>query len=278
MTLRQSQFVAPVLLLIATDLGLLDGLDLKTTQTQGSAEQLRGLVAGEVDLVVTAMDNLFEWVQAGVDLRLIAQVEQTTPLGLYSHPQFGSISDLSGRSFAVDAFDNGFSLVARYIFASAGIDVEYIEVGGVRERLEALLSGGVDATLLGPPFDVDAKRTGKRLLANVNDLLPDFPGQGLVVRAELVGSDELVAYLRALQRAVEVSAGMTDGEGAALLERHGFHKEAATRAWASRPRTLAVSPAGIDLLTGIRDNLGLLPPGFDPASVIDSISLRVAMA
>lgn len=278
MTLRQSQFVASVPLLIAAELGLVTGRDLEIKKAQGSADQFRAFAAGELDLAVTAMDNLFEWVQEGVDLRLIAQMERTTPLGFYSQPQFGSIAELSGRTFAVDAYANGFSLVARHLFASAGVNVEYIEVGGVRERSEALLSGSVDATLLGAPFDVDAERAGKRLLVNVNHLLPDFPGQGLVVRAELIGTTELAAYLSALQRAVEVGTGMTDGQGAALLERSGFPKEAATRAWASRPRSLTVAPAGLDLLTGIRRGLGLLPPEFTLAAVTDSMLLSAGPA
>ena len=83
-TLRQSHFVPPVSYLLAAELGFLRGVEVLPTRTPSSAEQLRALLAGEQDMVVTAIDNLFEWTRAGADLRLVAQVEQTTPLGIHA--------------------------------------------------------------------------------------------------------------------------------------------------------------------------------------------------
>ena len=200
MSLRQSHFVPPVPYLIAAHHGMLDGLDVDTTRATSSASQLEGLISGELDLAVTAIDNLFEWTKAGADLRLVAQVEKTTPLGLYARDSAESLADLAGRRFAVDALSNGFALAARRVLQDAGVEVHYVEVGGVRERFDALVAGDADATLLGPPIDELAVAAGMRCLAAVNSLLPDFPGQGLVVRAPLVGSEELHDYLRALVR------------------------------------------------------------------------------
>ena len=50
MTLRQSQFVPPVPLILARELGLLDGIDLEARRTSGSPEQLAGLLAGDIDI------------------------------------------------------------------------------------------------------------------------------------------------------------------------------------------------------------------------------------
>ncbi|GAA3777743.1 hypothetical protein GCM10022240_31320 [Microbacterium kribbense] len=225
MTLRISYFVPSAPLLAARERGLLDGIDLIEMRTPGSPAQLAGLATGELDLVVTAIDNLFEWTAAGADVRLVAQVEHTTPLGIYADPAIATLADLDRRRFAVDAFANGFALVARHLLGGAGIEPDYIEVGGVRERLDALVAGIADATLLGPPFDGQALAAGMHELLRVGDLLPAFPGQGLVVRAALLGSPELDLLLAGLR-----SAGL-----------------------------LPVDPAGLDLLTDIRRELGLLP-------------------
>ena len=64
---------------------------------------------------------------------------------------------------------------------------------------------------------------------SVQEEFPAFPGQGLVVRGDLVADDELSRYLSALWQG-------------GLVE---------------------VEPAGLDTLTGIRDELGLLPEGAD---------------
>jgi ABC-type nitrate/sulfonate/bicarbonate transport system substrate-binding protein len=257
--LRQSHFVPPVSYLLAAELGFLRDVEVVPTRTPSSAEQLRALLAGEQDMVVTAIDNLFEWTRAGADLRLVAQVEQTTPLGIYAGGDVESLADLAGCRFAVDAPDNGFALIAKHLLRDAGVEVDYVVVGGVRERLDALLGGQVDATLLGPPFDKLAEKAGMRRVVDVNALLPELPGQGLVVRAELLASAELERYLGALVRGVAAGESMTDAEGIELLERCGY-QAAATAAWGARARTLAVDQRGLGLLTGIRRSLGMLPP------------------
>ena len=274
MTLRQSQFVPPVPLILAREFGLLDGVDLEVRRTTGSPQQLAGLLAGDIDIAITAIDNLFAWTHAGADLRLVAQTEATTPLGVYARPGLSRLADLEGGRFAVDSASNGFSLVARYLLEGQGVTVEYIEVGGVKERLDALLDGTVDATLLGPPFDATARDSSCPLLATVASSLPAFPGQGLVVRAAVLESGELAAYLHALELGVNAGEGFTDAEGQALLARAGFGGAAAT-AWASRPRTLEVDPAGLALLTDIRTQLGLMPPGIRLTDLHDPTPLHL---
>jgi ABC-type nitrate/sulfonate/bicarbonate transport system substrate-binding protein len=260
MTLRQSQFVAPVPLVLAQELGLLAEGDLIAYRTSGSAEQLEQLLAGEIDIAVTAIDNLFEWSSAAPDLRLVGQVERTTALAVYARRELGTLSELGDARFGVDAAANGFALVARYLLARAGAQPHMLEVGGVQERLHALLAGRVDATLLGPPFDAVAADSGFRKVADVPALLPDFPGQGLVARGDIVGSDALGAYLGALERAIRASNSMPDEEGHHLLGAH-FGASAARSLWAGRPRSLVVPAAGLELLTEIRSSLGLLPDG-----------------
>ncbi len=275
MSLRQSHFVPPVPYLIAAHHGMLDGLDVDTMRATSSASQLEGLLSGELDLAVTAIDNLFEWTKAGADLRLVAQVEKTTPLGLYARDSAESLADLAGRRFAVDALSNGFALAARRVLQDAGVEVHYVEVGGVRERFDALVAGDADATLLGPPIDELAVAAGMRCLAAVNSLLPDFPGQGLVVRAPLVGSEELHDYLRALVGGAEYCRSLSADDGVAFLTQCGF-STAAAAAWEARPDTLEVSSSGLAVLTDIRRSLGMLPQGIELAALCDAGPLRRA--
>lgn len=273
--LRQSQFAPPVPVVIARHLGLLDDVDVKTLRTSGSAEQLEGLLSGEIDLAVTAIDNLFAWVPAGADVRLIAQMETTTPLAFYGRPGTLTLSELDGERFAVDAATNGFALVARHVLDAAEVSVDFVEVGGVKERLDSLLALEVTGTLLGPPFDAEALAAGAALLTTVSEALPTFPGQGLVVRSELARSVEVTTYLHALIEATRATRLLSDAEGLNILEGAGFGGAAAT-AWHSRPRTLTVDPAGLTLLTRIRDGLGMLPDGIRLDILHDPTPLRAA--
>ncbi|MGO4587610.1 ABC transporter substrate-binding protein [Paenarthrobacter sp. 2TAF44] len=275
-TLRQSHFVPPVSYLLAEDLGFLRGSDVVLTRTTSSAEQLRALLAGEQDMVVTAIDNLFEWTLAGADLRLVAQVEATTPLGIHARSGLATITDLAGCRFAVDAPNNGFALIAKRLLRDAGVEVDYRVVGGVRERLDALLDGEVDATLLGAPLDKLAEKSGFARIVDINAWLPELPGQGLVVRADVVGSVELERYLRALARGVEAGVQLSDAQGIELLERCGF-QAGATSAWDSRARTLTVDQRGLELLTGIRQSLGMLGQGTSLKELCDTEPLLKAL-
>ncbi|MGO1543470.1 MAG: ABC transporter substrate-binding protein [Gulosibacter sp.] len=262
MTLRQSHFVAPVPLVLGQHRGLIDDRHVITTRTRGSEEQFAGLMSGEIDVVITAMDNLFEWTRRGVNVRLVGQAERTTPLGLHVRAGIDSVADLEGKRFGVDALANGFSLVARQMLGSVDETVSYVEVGGVRERMEALLAGQIDATLLGPPFDRLGADTGTRKLLSVESMLPEFPGQGIVVRTELVGTEELDSYLAALARGVSIGRALPDAEGIAILRDYGFGA-ASEDMWRVRPMTLHVAPQGLALLTRIRADLGYSVDGVD---------------
>ncbi len=222
MTIRVSYFVPPAQLETVRAVGLLDDLDVIEQRTSGSEEQLAGLVAGEIDVVVTAIDNLFEWQRQGADLKLVGQLEATMPLRLFGASDIRSLDDLAGKPFAVDAMANGFALVARYLLAEAEIDTNFVPIGGVAERFEALLAGEISGTLLGPPFDARAEQAGLIALIDVPAALPGYPGQGLFVRADRYRDPDMQRFL-------------------AALKAHGL---------------LPVEQQGIDLLTNIRTQLG----------------------
>ncbi|WP_193597566.1 ABC transporter substrate-binding protein [Microbacterium sp. YJN-G] len=224
-----SSFITPAVLTAARGSGLLTGIHLEEVRATGSPAQRDGLRSGDLDLAVTAIDNLFEWTRAGVDVCLVGQVERTTPLSVHAAPEITTLADLAGARFAVDAPDSGFAVVARHMLRTAGTDVEWVEVGGVVERFEALVAGTVDATLLGPPLDDRALAAGLPRVASVQEAFPAFPGQGLIVRGDLIGTPELDDLLAALR-----AAGMSP-----------------------------VDPAGLDLLTAMREDLGVLPRGSD---------------
>ncbi|KQP70001.1 hypothetical protein ASF40_09185 [Microbacterium sp. Leaf288] len=275
MTLRLSQFIPVVPLTFAVDAGLVGDLDLDTVITTGSAQQIDDLARNEADVVVTAIDNLFAWSQVVPDLRLIAQVEHTMTLRVYARPEFHRLEDLAGARFSVDARANGFSLLARRMLADRHVDVEFVEHGGVHNRLAALVAGHADATLLIPAFGSAAEDAGMNFVTSVDALIPGLPGQALVGRESVTARDGLVAFLRALEAGVAVSSTLSDEAGIRTLERHDYGV-GAEDAWRTRPRTLDVSQHGLQLLTDVRRSLGLLPPGADLEALIDGRPLDAA--
>lgn len=272
--LRQSHFVQPVPLIVAQERGLLDrhSVKLETQDTRGSEQQLQQLIDGEIDLAVTAIDNLIAWNRRGANTRVIAQMERTTPLYLFGRRGVRYLHELHDARFGVDALGNGFAMAARFILQRAQVPVAWKEVGGVRERWQSLRDGGIDAALLGPPFDTFAEADGLTRIAEISELIPGYPGQGLVAsrRALREKRGEILDYVRALREAVVIADETPEKVGRATLERGGFPIAAAQRLWTERPRGLNVALSGVRVVLDVRANLGFLESGVSVADLVDT--------
>src|SRR5699024_4788037 len=211
--LRESHFVPHVPLMIAQHFDWLENIEVH--RTTSSEEQFIGLIDGSIHFAATHLDNVLIWNEKGANVRAIAQIEQTTPLTFVGQPGRNQLSDLHNSIFATDANSNGFALIARYTLQQHGINAKFVEIGGVRERYEALLACDVDASLLGPPFASMAADRDLSVIASTNELFPDYPGQVLVVRNERTDqeSEALARYLSSLQRAVEATHELENTRG-----------------------------------------------------------------
>lgn len=269
---RQAVFVRPSVCVVADELGFFEdaGVEVETVLIRSSTDQRDRLLSGDVDVGVTAMDNLLVWNAAGGDLRIVAQVESTTPLRLTATTSMNRIEHLRGGKFGVDALGNGFAVVLRHVLLQHGLrpaEYEFVPVGGVRERFDALLAGAVDATLLGPPLDEMALREGCVALASVPDEVPDFPGQGVVADAAALKEGEgLSRYLRALEAARVWLHSAPPEQALEVLTRGGYVAASARAALLTRPASLAPERAGLERIVSMRDELGMLP---DPVRIED---------
>ncbi|MEU1984524.1 ABC transporter substrate-binding protein [Nocardia sp. NPDC019395] len=266
--LRQSVFVPPPVYVAADQLGLLAaaGLDVETILTRSSDQQRAQLAAGECELAVTAIDNLIVWNAAGAGVRLLAQLEQTTPLSLVGARGVDTIDALRGAELGVDAVDNGFSVVLRYVLRSHGLapgDYLLRPVGGVRERFEALRTGRIAATLLGPPLDEYARQEGLVPLLTVADELPDYPGQGLVAgpSAPPRSSETISVYLSCLDQARRWLAAADSADAVDVLVRGGYTESSAQVSIDTTPASLRPDAAGLRRLYSLRAGLDMMPPG-----------------
>ena len=106
----------------------LNALGVETIVVRASTEQRE--LAPQVDIVLTAPDNLYAWAADGQPpLHLIAGGE-VRGLGLYRGPSDGPL--------VVDAPNSGFAFLAR---ALDGPGRPLLEVGATPQRQQALLSG-----------------------------------------------------------------------------------------------------------------------------------------
>lgn len=279
-------FVPPAIQLVAAHRGFLveRQVAIEGTPTGSSDEQFEALRDGRQDAAITAMDNVIMWNRrpGGGDFRIVGQIEATTVISLVARAEFSAIAMLRGRRLLVDSADNGFVIALRALLADAGVDFgecQVLEAGGVKERFARLLAGEGDATLLGPPFAGLAEANGMRGLAQVDQVYPGFPGQGIVIRAGLPAErrDEIVRWLAALERARAECRSDAGAAAQALVAAGTDPAVASTLANAVSDRLTPDRP-GVELLLAQRRQLGL--PGAEDAyeDLVDPAPLASALA
>jgi len=187
-----------------------EGVEVETTVTPNSTEQMRGLSQGKFDIVSTAFDNVLAWSgKEGAEIITIAQISDKTVLPVFVRPEIKTWSDLKGKKLAADAVDTAFALVLRRILLANGLDMtkgdyELVALGATGARLESMLKGETFAGVLTSPFDVKAVAAGMRRIGDSKEVLPDYPNTVLAVSREWAqkNRDTLIAYLRAWLKAM----------------------------------------------------------------------------
>jgi ABC-type nitrate/sulfonate/bicarbonate transport system substrate-binding protein len=163
------------------------GLDIEITYTAGSLPQLAGLAREEYQLIQTAPDNVINVdnnpAAFGLDPATAPHIlmllgGSVGPLSVYAQTGITTFDHLRGSVMGVDNPTSGFALVLRDILARNGLllerDYTFTIAGGTSNRLDALESGSVAATILYAPFDVLATQAGFIRLAVSTDYYPAY--------------------------------------------------------------------------------------------------------
>ena len=245
------------------------GLEIDLSTTRSSAAQLRSLLAGDIDIALTAMDNVIAFdarddaaglvavmgVNRGGRARLIARRDVHTP------------AELRGRVLAVDAVDTGYAFVLMEILRRGGVapgDYTLLAAGGSPDRLAALQDGRAAAALLNAPVDAQAEAQGFTVLASASDVLARYQGSVGAVRREWAREhrDVVIAFIRAYVGAVDWLADPShrDAAIAILLDRMpSLTTQQAARSYAELldPASGTLSPRAAIDIQGVRAVLDL---------------------
>jgi ABC-type nitrate/sulfonate/bicarbonate transport system substrate-binding protein len=262
-------FTSPIVLDLAASSGLLHAAGLEVTEhpVASSPAQFRSLVEGDLQVALTSPDNVLAYrfnphnpLGELLDARIVSAVDRALGLGLYGRPGF-SVDDLRGARVGVDVPHSGFALALFALAERLGVgrdEYELVALGSTPKRLEALLAGDCDATMLNAGNELLAEAAGCVLLASMADHFAPYLGTVVAV----VG-DRHLETARLLARAMtETSAEILGGS----LE---------AEALASAGRRL-----GLDATLARRYVERLRSPdeGLVPDGVVDRASLETLVA
>ncbi|MBI2088394.1 MAG: ABC transporter substrate-binding protein [Deltaproteobacteria bacterium] len=185
------------------------GLNVEPIVFTSGTINSQAALAGEIDIALGSGTEVFTIRLAGEDARFFFGISNFMPFKLYVHPNIKSAADLKGKRLAVSRFGAQSDFLTRYAVSKLGLDpakdVTVLQIGSTPARYAALKSGGVDGTIMWFPVTLIAAKEGYRMLADLNDIITDWPYLGYYAMAKVLRGerDKVMRYLRAHVKALE---------------------------------------------------------------------------
>ncbi len=164
---------------VAKDAGIFEknGLDVELIFFSGGTTAVMALISADTPIAQLAGPAVINSVMAGSDAALILGGVTSLNYYLLARPEIKSPEQLKGGSVAISRFGSSSDFIARYALAKIGLtpgkDVAIVQIGSTTARVDAVLSGRVQATVVQPPASIIAQKKGMNILA-------DLPKLGLV--------------------------------------------------------------------------------------------------
>lgn len=171
-------------------------------QVRGGPLATQAVVAGQADVTATDPEGVLEAAVAGHPLRAVTAPGERLSYMVGVRREINSYADLRGKPFAVSRP----GAISQYLMFPAldraGVprdSIQWLSVGGGKERMLALLADRVKGALLHLDFAMEAKNDPNvKLMARIADTVPTYPFELLVVRKELIDKNpEAVAGITA---------------------------------------------------------------------------------
>jgi ABC-type nitrate/sulfonate/bicarbonate transport system substrate-binding protein len=190
------------------------------------------LTNGDVDYSTGIGGTAIGGALSGIPIKVVACFVPAPVLALVARPEYKTVQALKGKTVAVLIAGGVAHFAARAIARHYGLDAEkelkYLAVGPPDARFAALSQGLVEAAVLGPPLDFEAKKQGNNILARADEVLI-FPETGLVASAKKIQDkpDEIKRVIRAGIKANRYIRANRDGTVQFLMEWLKLNREAA---------------------------------------------------
>lgn len=172
----------------AKDLGLLKkyGLEGETVLVPGTSRQIQALIGDSIQFAHLDAAGHIRAVMRGADIVLVAASLNKFPFSLVSQKAIRKPADLVGKKIGIVGFGGANDLAVTLLLREWKIPREKVTVlqaGGGANRLVAMSSGALDATVLSHPELGEALRMGMNELGNLDEFKSaDYPMSAVGVR------------------------------------------------------------------------------------------------
>jgi len=182
-----------------------EGLEVLTI-TMRTNIAVNALFTRNVDYA-TPSTSIIKAATGGLPVKLVAVLQGRPDYFLITRREIRSIKELKGKRIAIGSFGATADLALRAVITEEGLDFDRdlvrLQMGGNSARYTSLITGAVDATVLSPPFNLQAEKAGYKDLLWLGERL-ELPLAGLGVRDETIQKNpkQINAMIRAVFRAI----------------------------------------------------------------------------
>jgi ABC-type nitrate/sulfonate/bicarbonate transport system substrate-binding protein len=161
---------------VAQDAGTFakNGLDVTLDYVPSGTTLVQNMVAGGTDFAFAGAEAALSAALAGAPLVIIAPSVDRLTYTVHAPAEIADGAALRGRRLGITRAGSSTDFAARQWVETLGMrpdaDVALIQLGGQPEILAGLQAGAVDAGLLSPPGNTEARRAGYREIADLSRL------------------------------------------------------------------------------------------------------------
>ena len=195
----------------ANDLGLLkkNGLKAEMVLITGSTRGMAALISGSTDFAQGSASASIPIRLRGGDLTIVAAALNKFPFSVVAQKEIRKPADLVGKKIGILNFGGSTDLAIALALKEWNIPKQAVTIfasGGAPERLAALSTRAIDASVLSPPETIVATRLGMNILAHLSDLKAAFPQTVMTVRRSFLerNRDTVKRFVRAYSEAIYV--------------------------------------------------------------------------
>jgi NitT/TauT family transport system substrate-binding protein len=181
-----------------------EGLDVEIVRMNANVA-MSSLISGDVDYTMI-FASVIRAAMRGIPLKVIAVLIDSPPYAFIARPEITAMKALKGKTVGIGVYGSSNDIIARMMLERSGIDpdkeTKLVAFGSDGARFAALKEGLVEAAIIAPPADAQARKLGLNVLARANDLFK-FPhiGLGTTNKKLQERNEEVVRVIRAFIKA-----------------------------------------------------------------------------
>lgn len=160
------------------------GLHGELIMISGASQSMQAMFANETQVANTSGSAPINAKLQGADAVVIATSYDLIPYGFVVHKDIRTPADLKGKKIAISRFGGVTELAVKLAIEKWGLnlkDVTIIQAGPDAQRIPAVVSGAVAASVLAPPGLFAASAQGLKVLADLADLGAKYPTSSFFV-------------------------------------------------------------------------------------------------